>query len=265
MYQLSLDFTVNDLYVHFCIKVSGDCTYFDCKRLPSILEMSTLKSVPIGLPISNCDIVLVESDTVKPDEGEIYAGGLCLSNGYFSESTFMPSEYVKLHNNSICNCSVSCGSQTYFRTGDFARRIQSGDLVFLGRKDRTIKINGQRMALEEIEHTLRGHPDVADTAVVSHKHQGDLVILVAFIVLKEKKTSSEIFLSSIKSWVSNKIPLAMIPNQFVFMDSLPMTSSGKVDYASLSASTSFTISAQHDADETKASDLLQVIRKVSPL
>lgn len=252
---------ISILNLYGSTEVSGDCTYFDCKRLPSILEMNTLESVPIGLPISNCDIVLVESDTGKPDEGEIYVGGLCLSNGYFSESTVMPSEYVKLHNNSICNCSVSCGSQTYFRTGDFARRIQSGDLVFLGRKDRTIKISGQRMALEEIEHTLRGHPDVVDTAVVSHKHQGELVILEAFIVLKEKKTSSEIFVSSIKSWVSNKLSLAMIPSRFVFMDSLPMTSSGKVDYASLSASTSFAIPAQRDADETKASDLLQVIRK----
>ncbi|GAY43190.1 hypothetical protein CUMW_072620 [Citrus unshiu] len=252
---------ISILNLYGSTEVSGDCTYFDCKRLPSILEMNTLESVPIGLPISNCDIVLVESDTGKPDEGEIYVGGLCLSNGYFSESIVMPSEYVKLHNNSICNCSVSCGSQMYFRTGDFARRIQSGDLVFLGRKDRTIKISGQRMALEEIEHTLRGHPDVVDTAVVSHKHQGELVILEAFIVLKEKKTSSEAFVSSIKSWVSNKLSLAMIPSRFVFMDSLPMTSSGKVDYASLSASTSFTIPAQHDADETKASDLLQVIRK----
>lgn len=230
-----------------------------------ILEMETLTSVPIGLPISNCHVVLVESDSGTPNQGEILVGGPCLPNGYFSEATSTPSEYVNLHQNSICNSSVKFGSLLYFRTGDFAQRLQSGDLVFLGRKDRTIKINGQRMALEEIECALKGHPDVVDAAVVSHKDQGELAVLEAFIVLQEKEKSSEIFVSSIKSWMSNRLPVAMIPSRLVFMESLPMTSSGKVDYLSLSSSTFFTTHAQDEIDATKTSDSVQVIRKVSPV
>ncbi|KAJ0080540.1 hypothetical protein Patl1_23633 [Pistacia atlantica] len=242
-------------------EVSGDCTYFDCKNLPTILETETLTSVPIGIPISNCNVVLVESDTDTPNQGEIYVGGLCVSSGYFSESTSMSSEFVKLHKKSICNYSVNYGSPLYFRTGDFAKRLQSGDLVFLGRKDRTVKVNGQRMALEEIEYTLREHPDVVDAAVISHNVQGEPALLQAFILLQEKDKSGEICIESIKSWMINRLPLAMIPSRCVIMESLPMSSNGKVDYASL-ASINVTGSAHDIISETKTDDLLKVIKKV---
>ncbi|XP_031259561.1 putative acyl-activating enzyme 19 isoform X3 [Pistacia vera] len=241
-------------------EVSGDCTYFDCKNLPTILETETLTSVPIGIPISNCNVVLVESDTDTPNQGEIYVGGLCVSSGYLSESTSMSSEFVKLHKKSICNYSVNYGSPLYFRTGDFAKRLQSGDLVFLGRKDRTVKVNGQRMALEEIEYTLREHPDVVDAAVISHNVQGEPALLQAFILLQEKDKSGEICIESIKSWMINRLPLAMIPSRFVIMESLPMSSNGKVDYASL-ASINVTGSAHDIISETKTDDLLKVIKK----
>ncbi|KAL5834751.1 hypothetical protein ACOSQ4_014248 [Xanthoceras sorbifolium] len=242
-------------------EVSGDCLYFDCKRLPMILDKETLISVPIGMPISHCDVVLAESDSDTPNQGEIYVGGLCVFNGYFSESAFMSSEYVRLHQNSISNHSVNGGSIMYFRTGDFAKRLQSGDLVFMGRKDRTIKVNGQRMALEEIEFTLQEHPDVADAAVNFHKVQEELPIVEAFIVLQEKEKSSEICISSIKNWMINKLPLAMIPNRFICIESLPMTPSGKVDYALLVGPTIVTMHPQDEIVDTKTTSLLQVIKK----
>ncbi|XP_044482387.1 putative acyl-activating enzyme 19 isoform X3 [Mangifera indica] len=240
-------------------EVSGDCTYFDCKNLPTILETEMLTSVPIGVPIPNCNVELVESDIDTPNQGQIYVGGLCVSSGYFSESTSMFSEFVRLHKNSICNCRVNCGAHLYFRTGDFAKRLPSGDLVFLGRKDRTVKVNGQRMALEEIEYTLREHPDLVDAAVISHNVHGEPAFLEAFILLLEKDKAREICIESIKSWMINKLPLAMIPSRFMIMDSLPMSFSGKVDYASLASIN--VIGPAHDVTrETKNSDL-KVIKK----
>lgn len=246
----------------FGFKVSGDCTYFDCKNLPMILEREELTSVPIGVPISNCDVALIcETDT--PNQGEIYVGGLCVSNGYFSESMAMSFDYVKVHKSFICNCSVDdCGSQIYYKTGDFARRLQCGDLVFLGRIDRTIKLNGQRMALEEIENTLRGHPDVVDAAVISREGPGELLHLEAFLLLKEKDKSGDFVKSSIRSWMVGKVPLIMIPSRFVFTKSLPTSSSGKVDYALLESSTIFTMPVEDETGNNKTSDLLQVIKQV---
>ncbi|GKV07469.1 hypothetical protein SLEP1_g19246 [Rubroshorea leprosula] len=238
-------------------EVSGDCTYFDCKMLPSVLETETLTSVPVGLPIAKCDVVLGESDT--PNEGEICVGGLCVSIGYFSENKIMPMDYTKLHQSTICNCSVAdCGGQLYFRTGDFARRLPSGDLVFLGRKDRTIKINGQRVALEEIENTLRRHCNVANAAVICHKDHGG-VTLIAFIMFKEKK-SNELMKTSIRSWMTSKLPLAMIPNHFIFVENLPMSASGKVDYRSLEGSI-LTTQVQDEISDSGTDDFMQVIKK----
>ncbi|KAM3684926.1 hypothetical protein ACJW31_11G079800 [Castanea mollissima] len=238
-------------------EVSGDCTYFDCKRLPMILEMETLTSVPIGVPISNCDVVLVgENDT--SNEGEIYVAGACVSSGYFSDSTHMFLDSVKLPQNSICSGSIGHGNQFYFRTGDFARRLQSGDLVFLGRKDRTVKVNGHRIALEEIEEVLRGHPEVVDAAVILSKGQGELVVLEAFIVLRGE-ISSEIFRSSIRSWMVDKLPLAMLPNHFTITESIPVSSSGKVDYELLAGSGFLTKQVQDKIGDTGSSDLLRII------
>nr|XP_048331209.1 putative acyl-activating enzyme 19 isoform X4 [Ziziphus jujuba var. spinosa] len=225
----------NILNLYGSTEVSGDCTYFDCKRLPKILESEPLTSVPIGIPIANCDVVLVGEDDL-PDHGEIYVAGLCNSVGYYNDSTFISLDYVNLsQDNTSCSSDIKHGSQLLFRTGDYATRLQGGDLVFLGRKDRTIKRNGQRIALEEIEDTLRGHPDVVDASVIS-KRQGETILLVAFIILKEGR-SNEGFRSNIKSWMVDKLPLAMIPNQFTFTESFPLSSTGKVNYELLASST----------------------------
>ncbi|KAJ6854991.1 acyl-activating enzyme 19 isoform X1 [Populus alba x Populus x berolinensis] len=242
-------------------EVSGDCTYFDCKRLPAILETEALTSIPIGLPISNCDVALIcESDA--SNEGEIYVGGLCVSNGYYSESTVTSFISAKPHMDNICNSSVdNWGCQAYYRTGDFAQRLQNGDLVFLGRTDRTVKINGQRIVLEEIENTLRGHPDVADAAVISREGPGELLFLDAILLFKEREKSEDLLVrSSIRKWMVDKVPLAMVPNRFVFTESLPMSSTGKVDYALLARSKFLNLHVQDEIGNA-TSDLLQIIKK----
>ncbi|KNA23758.1 hypothetical protein SOVF_022220 [Spinacia oleracea] len=212
------------LNIYGSTEVSGDCTYFDCKHLPGMLEtemVSTMSSVPIGKPISNCDVKLIEKDG-KSDEGEICVSGVCLSRGYYIEGNIKP-----LNNEQL-------SSKLYYRTGDFARRVQSGDLVFCGREDRTIKVNGQRIALEEVEDTLREHPDIVDAAVVScNEQEGHVhVFLKAVLVLKDNGKSSQI-LASVKSWMVDRLPSVMIPKEILFTDALPMSSTGKVDYTSL--------------------------------
>ncbi|XP_057981012.1 putative acyl-activating enzyme 19 isoform X2 [Malania oleifera] len=242
-------------------EVSGDCTYFDCKKLPMILETELLNSVPIGIPISNCDVVLVgENDTIG--DGEIYVGGICVSVGYVSDSTNMSMDYVYLHKDSFCNLSINeYGRGLYYRTGDFARRLQSGDLVFMGRNDRIVKVNGQRISLDEIENMLRRHPNVLDAAVVYHEGQGELAVIDAFIVPQKKNLASEILRFSIRNWMVDKLPLSMIPQHFFFMESFPLSSAGKVDYSALVGSKSSVTCIEDDIYDFQSSDLLKVIKK----
>ncbi|KAJ8771311.1 hypothetical protein K2173_026488 [Erythroxylum novogranatense] len=237
-------------------EVSGDCTYFDCKMLPMILEAQELTSVPIGVPITNCEVILVgESDT----QGEMHVSGPCVSNAHIYESDGMDHDFVKMHKNlKICNCLVGdCGSQVYHKTGDFARRLPCGNLLFLGRTDRIIKVNGQRLSLDEIENALDGHPGVMDAAVVYHKSPEEISLLEAFLVLKDKRNFGDFARSSIRSWLMSKVPLAMIPSRFVLVESLPISLSGKIDYAFLASSSL----VEDKTSDTMTSDLLQTIKK----
>ncbi|XP_062101155.1 putative acyl-activating enzyme 19 isoform X2 [Humulus lupulus] len=231
--------------------------YGSTERLPMILESETLTSVPIGMPIANCEVVLVGDDGM-PNQGEIYVSGICNSIGYYSDSTFMSLDQVKLPHDYV-NCISADKHGLYFRTGDFAKRLEGGDLVFLGRKDRIIKLNGQRIALEEVEDTLREHPDIVDCAVITNKIQGEILSLVAYVILQKNKNNG-MLRSHIKSWMVDKVSVAMVPNYFIFSEAFPITSSGKVDYDSMSSE----FMENHVKDEVgdvENIDLMAVIKK----
>ncbi|EOA15931.1 hypothetical protein CARUB_v10004025mg [Capsella rubella] len=241
-------------------EVSGDCTYFDCSGLPRLLKTNEISTVPIGKPISNCKVVLL-GDENKPYEGEICVGGLCLSQGYM-HSSIESQGYVKLHNNSLCNhLKNDCGSQLYYRTGDYGRQLPSGDLVFIGRRDRTVKLNGIRMALEEIETILQLNPDVAEAVVLLSRDETELASLKAFLVLNKEVDSSDGIIFSIRRWMSEKLPSVMVPNHFVLVESLPLTSSGKVDYEALARLKRPTTLAQNMMHSSVTNSLLQTIKK----
>ncbi|XP_068476558.1 putative acyl-activating enzyme 19 [Phaseolus vulgaris] len=87
--------SVLNLYGSTETKVSGDCTYFDCKRMPFIFKEERLTSVPIGLPIPNCDVILL-SENGASNEGELYVGGPCIFRGYYNESKEMSDAFAKL-------------------------------------------------------------------------------------------------------------------------------------------------------------------------
>ncbi|RDY02984.1 putative acyl-activating enzyme 19, partial [Mucuna pruriens] len=242
-------------------EVSGDCTYFDCKRMPLILKEDMLTSVPIGLPITNCDVMLL-GENGSSNEGELYVGGSCIFRGYYNESNIMSDAFAMLPRSYSCGDSVNaCRGQLYFRTGDLVKQLPSGDFVFLGRKDRIIKINGQRIALEEIEDLLREHPYINDAAVVCRNNQADLVLLEAFIILKEKETLGELLIPAIRSWMINKLPSVVLPNRFFFMESFPVSPSGKVNYELLVGSAFLTKNVKDKVGNIDCSNLLQVIKK----
>ncbi|KAL9303850.1 hypothetical protein ACSQ67_021113 [Phaseolus vulgaris] len=214
-------------------EVSGDCTYFDCKRMPFIFKEERLTSVPIGLPIPNCDVILL-SENGASNEGELYVGGPCIFRGYYNESKEMSDAFAKLLPRYSCDDFVNgCHDKLYFRTGDLVKQLPSGDLVFLGRKDRIIKINGQRIALEEVEDLLRAHPHINDAAVVCRNNKAELVFLEAFIILKKKESLGESLIPAIRNWMINKLPSVVLPNHFFFIESFPVSPSGKAFHDAL--------------------------------
>ncbi|KVI00589.1 Acyl carrier protein-like protein [Cynara cardunculus var. scolymus] len=240
-------------------EVSGDCTYFDCKRLSSLLEAEVLSTVPIGVPIPNCKVDLVGEDA--PNYGEIYVSGFCIATGYFDHD-IMPLNDVKVLPGSTFCCSADeKESLLYFKTGDFAKQLPGGDLIFLGRNDRTIKVNGQRIALEEIENTIRTHEDVGDAAVIFNNAEGEVAYLEAYIVTKQGLDCVRSLRYSLRGWMVDKLPLAMIPSRFFFIESIPMSSSGKVDYTLLPSSRCSMSEICSEINEIPDSNLLQMIKE----
>nr|GEW67459.1 putative acyl-activating enzyme 19 isoform X1 [Tanacetum cinerariifolium] len=241
-------------------EVSGDCTYFDCKKLSAILETEVISTVPIGIPIPNCEVMLIGEDT--PNCGEIYVSGPCTASGYFSHE-IMPFKFVKnLPESSFCFSVDGRESQFFFKTGDFAKQLPSGDFVFIGRNDRTVKLNGNRIALEEIEYTIRTHEDVLDVAVIIKNDEAEVAYLEAFIVSKLGHDCIKSLSSSFRGWMVDKLPLTMLPNRFFFVDFVPMSSSGKVDYKSLANLRCSTSDICSEIEEVPDRSLLQTIKEV---
>lgn len=227
-----------------------------------ILKEEILTSVPIGLPITNCDVVLIGDNNVS-NEGQLYVGGSCIFRGYYNESDTTSDEFVKLPQSYGCKDSVdACQSELYFRTGDLVKQLSSGDFIFLGRKDRIVKVHGQRIALEEVEILLREHPYINDAAVVCQNLQAELVFIEAFIILKDKQQLGELLVPAIRSWMINKLPSVVLPNRFIFTESFPVSSSGKINYKLLVSSALLTKNVKDKVGNTSCINLLQLIKKV---
>jgi thioesterase domain-containing protein/acyl carrier protein len=114
-----------------------------------------------------------------------------------------------------------------YRTGDLARWRSDGELEFIGRTDEQIKIRGFRIELGEIEAVLRGHPAVAQAAVMVRDDQHAERRLVGYVVRKEngEESSSRI----LREYLRSRLPEYMVPWTILEMESLPLTPNGKLD------------------------------------
>ena len=117
-----------------------------------------------------------------------------------------------------------------YRTGDMGRLLPDGNIEFAGRKDFQVKIRGFRIEVGEVEGALGQHPAIGEVAVVPGEDTHGDRYLVAYLATNENLSPS---ISDIRSFLQRKLPDYMIPSAFVFLDALPRTPNGKVDYRSL--------------------------------
>ena len=174
----------------------------------------------IGRPIAN-----VEARVVDPGgrpvalgvPGELWIGGAGVARGYFRREELTAERFVEV------------AGRRFYRTGDLVRQVpgEGGELEFLGRIDLQVKIRGIRIEPGEIEAALRDHPGVRDAAVVAIPAGSDKQ-LVAYVV----GTAGE---EGLRAFLRGRLPEAMIPSVFVPLESMPITSHGKVDRKALPA------------------------------
>ncbi|MEU7729781.1 serine hydrolase, partial [Streptomyces sp. NPDC040724] len=123
------------------------------------------------------------------------------------------------------------GSRLY-RTGDLARFLPDGTLETLGRIDNQVKIRGYRIELGEIEARLREHPHVLDAVVTVREPQPGHKRLTAHLVPHDNETPDT---TALRTHLTTTLPDYMVPATFVVIDSIPLTTNGKINHRALPA------------------------------
>ncbi|MFL6292884.1 MAG: amino acid adenylation domain-containing protein [Thermoanaerobaculia bacterium] len=190
------------------------------------------RPVPLGGPIANTEIYLLDRFERGPEPmpdgvpGELYIGGEGLARGYFGRPDLTAERFVP---DSFGGQSGRPGTRLY-RTGDLVRRRpRDGALEFLGRADFQVKIRGFRIELGEVETVLSTWPGLRGcVAVVREDRPGDRR-LVAYLVAEGETPRPR----ELRAFLVQRLPEYMVPSDFVALERLPLTPSGKVDRRAL--------------------------------
>ncbi len=200
--------TIHNLYGP--TECAVDVTYYDCKPIEC-------DPVPIGKPIDNCSL-LVLNKFLRPVPikvmGQIAIAGVNVGKGYVNDITKTDERFI----------DNPYGDGKLYLTGDIGYWRADGNLVYVGRNDQQVKINGQRVELGEIEAVLSSIDGMRSVAVIVLNQK-----LVAYYT---GDTTVDL-----RTAMGQRLPRHMIPSSFIPLNQFPLTSSGKIDKKALSRMT----------------------------
>lgn len=186
-------------------------------------DLELIKVMPIGKPIHNSSVYLInEYGALVPPgvTGEIYIGGKGVALGYIGHANAgKSSENFEFH--------PTVSSAPLYRTGDLAKWDRHGNLIYLGRMDNQIKINGVRIEATEIESKICAIQGVAKAKVLKVAEK-----LIAYIVADGLNPPTQ---EQLKARLSAQLPLHWVPKIYVFVASIPQLPNGKIDEVKLKA------------------------------
>src|SRR6185503_5975636 len=201
-----------------------DVTWWACQ------PHSTLSFVPIGKPVSNTQMYVVD-ERLQPvpvgTAGELIIGGVQVGRGYLNRPELTAERFVEDH------LSGRPGARLY-RTGDLARYLPDSNIEFLGRSDFQVKIRGFRVELGEIEAALEAIPGVRQAVVMARDRAGGDKDLVAYVSSADGEQQAT---EALRAMLLERLPAYMCPTTFVQIERFPLSPNGKVDRKALPAPT----------------------------
>jgi len=193
------------------------CTFYEVP--PAIAESQT-EPVSIGKACPHCRPLVVDElgiEVALGNEGELCIAGPSVLQGYWDlpENTakaFLPQRETR-----------------WYRTGDIVLGLPDSNYKFLGRRDRMVKKRGYRIELGEIEAALYRHPEIKEAAVLAFPDDNGMPIKA----FASTRNGSKLSIIELKKFCSENLPLYMVPDLFCCLESLPKTSTDKIDYQQL--------------------------------
>lgn len=194
-------------------------------------EPQDVDRVPIGRPVTRTQVYVVDRVArLLPigAPGELLIGGIQVARGYIGRAALTAERFIP------DPFGGTPGARLY-RTGDLARFRSDGEVEFLGRIDRQVKIRGVRIEPAEIEAALVAHPLLSAAAVRSRPGPDQGPELVAYVVPREgvpfdaPGLGRDALMTHLARW----LPAAMLPSAFVTLPRLPLTATGKLDQSAL--------------------------------
>jgi amino acid adenylation domain-containing protein len=202
------------------------CTYY--RVTESDIASERTEPVPIGAACANTEVFAVD-EQMKPiavgKQGELYVRSSTVMKGYWGRPD--ATEQVVVQN--FLNPDYP---EIIYRTGDIVDLLPSGDYQYVGRRDKMIKSRGYRIELGEIEAVLYSHPGVREVAVIAIPDERIGAKIAAYLVC-----DSAVARQQLEKYCLERLPRYMIPERFELRQSLPKTSTGKIDRPSLEEDT----------------------------
>ncbi|MHC5860260.1 amino acid adenylation domain-containing protein [Nostoc sp.] len=196
---------------------------------------SALSSIPIGRPVFNTQIYILDSN-LQPVPigvpGELHIGGTGLARGYLNRPELTNEKFIPNPFEEARGRRQEAGGSKLYKTGDLVRYLPDGNIEYIGRIDNQVKIRGFRIELGEIETVLSQHGDVQASCVIAREDIPGDKRLVAYVVPHQDCTPT---INDLRHFLKAKLPEYMVPNAIVILEYLPLTPNGKVDRRALPA------------------------------
>lgn len=199
-------------------EVTVDSTYYIVDR-----DFKDNEVIPIGKNCDNKQLFLLDDNNevlMGNVEGELAVRGTGVALGYYNNKVQTDQVFIQnpLHNHY---------RDLIYKTGDYVRRNNRGEIEFIGRKDFQVKHMGNRIELGEIEAAVYGMAEVKHAACVYHTSQEKIVLFYA--------ADAEIEPKHFLKELSGSLPKYMFPNRFVHLEQMPLNANGKVDKKTIKA------------------------------
>lgn len=206
----------------------NQCTHY---HVPPIERGSADASpVPIGRVWRNTEGLVLDAEDQEIDgageAGELVIRSPTMMRGYWARPELDAKAFYRRR--------AAGFEQVFYRTGDLVRRQDDGELLFLGRMDRQVKVRGYRLELDEIERTLMSHDSVLEAGVVPMRDGGEASEVTGLYAgVRARPEAPELDLETLRAFLAEVLSWYAVPKNLEQLEDFPRTTSGKIDRRAL--------------------------------